>query len=223
MDSWLQRLVVRGVPADVAAFEKAAASPSKPEYLYQRAQLRTQRLSFVKLRAALPSRLADGIDEPQEPWDLFIEKPKRFRDGSLETTYRFQLSEFEPENLIAAVSGLYPRLTFVLGTVAPDADEQSSLLAHAGKVWRWWISKRLKESICAKIPEDTEDNGDEVFWQLVEADSKMMDVVIDHWKEKVGRVIAQINRDTKASDDRSSPKTSWDRISKNHRKSREAR
>jgi hypothetical protein len=75
VDSWLQRLVVRGTVADVAAFKKAAASASKPYYLYQRAQLRTQRLSFVRLRASLPQTLAREIDDPQEPWDLVIDHP----------------------------------------------------------------------------------------------------------------------------------------------------
>jgi hypothetical protein len=218
--SWLQRLVVRGTVADVAAFKKAAASSSKPYYLYQRAQLRTQRLSFVRLRASLPQTLAREIDDPQEPSDLVIDQPHRFKDGTIELTYRFQLNAFECETLIAAVSTMYPRLTYVLGTIAPNVDEQSSLLAHAGKVWRWRISNRLKEPICAKIPEETEDNGDEVFSALVEADWEMMDQVVNHWKGKVNKIVSNIKREPKLRENRSIAKTASDRISTHHRASR---
>jgi hypothetical protein len=224
MDSWLQRLVVRGTAADVAAFRKAAASPSKPHYfelLFERARQRTQKLSFIRLRALLPSRLADGIDEPQEPWDLVIEPPHRFRDGTIEITYRFQLNAFECENLIIAVSTIYPRLCFVLGVVDPAGDEQSSMMVHAGRVWRWRISNRLKESICAKIPEDTEDNEDEVFWALVEADCEMMDEVVNHWKEKVSKIVSNIKRELKLRRRHQSlAKAALDRTSTHHRASR---
>jgi len=222
MDSWLQRLAVRGPADDIAAFKKATASPSKADYLYERAQFRTQRLSFVKLRSALPPSLADGIDEAQDPWDLVIDPPRRFRDGTIEITYRFQLDAFEPENLIAAASTMFPRLMYVLGTVAPSADEQSSLLAHAGKVRRWRISNRIKEPICAKIPEETEDNGDEVLWALAEADSKMMDEVMNHWKKKVDEIIVQ-SGNARPLKHRRSPKTRRGRISNDDRVSREGR
>lgn len=128
-DSWLQRLVVRGPGADVRAFQKAAASRVKPEYRTVRPQVRTQRLSFAKLRALLPSRDARTFSgKVEEPWDLVIEGPRRRMDGSLEVAYGFQLGQSEPDDLIVAVSKIFPRLCFVVGCVAPAVDEQSSRL-----------------------------------------------------------------------------------------------
>ena len=135
-DSWLQRLVVRGPASDVTAFQKAAASRDKPEYWTVRPQLRTQRLSFAKLRTLLPSKDARKFsEEPEQPWDLVVEAPRRLKDGSLEVTYKFQLGRSEPDDLIVAVSKVFPRLTFIVGCVAPSVDQQSSGLVYKGQAW----------------------------------------------------------------------------------------
>src|SRR5258706_10202 len=125
MDSWLRRLVVCGHAADVTAFRKAAASKAKSTYLTLAPELRTQKLSFTKLLAALPKKLADTISEPQEPWDLGVDGPESMTDGTIEFSYRFQLDDFTCEDLIIAVSTMYLRLCFVLGTIAPNVDEHS--------------------------------------------------------------------------------------------------
>src|SRR5881296_143622 len=129
-DSWLQRLVVRGSAPDVAAFTRAARSGERPRYLTVSRPLRTQKLSFEKLKGVLPPTIAGRVaPEPEEPWDLVVEQC-RLRDGTVEVTYKFQLSEFECEPLIVAVSKLYPRLCFVLGCVASFVDQQSSMFIH---------------------------------------------------------------------------------------------
>src|SRR5271167_3122336 len=98
MDSWLQRLMVRGPAPDVAAFRRAAASLSKPAYLTVSPELQTQKLSFKKLRAALAPQHSGKIDEnPEEPWDLVVDPVQRFKDGTTEVTFRFQLARFECE------------------------------------------------------------------------------------------------------------------------------
>ena len=191
--SWLQSLVVRGPGADVRAFQKAAASREKPEYSTVRPQVRTQRLSLVKLRALLPSRAAKTLSgDVEEPWDLVIEAPRRRKDGSLEVTYRFQLGKSEPDDLIVAVSKIFPRLCFVVGCVAPAVDEQSSRLVLNGRSWRWQLSARRKKTICAKVPKETEDNADEVTWALAEADWAMMDDVVAHWRPRVDKLTARV-------------------------------
>ena len=192
-DSWLQRLVVRGPASEVTAFRSAVASPEKPEYWTVKPACRTQRLSFAKLRSLLPRKQARRFDaELEEPWDLSVDPPRRFKDGSLEVTYRFQLGDSEPDDLIIAVSRLYPRLCFVVGCVAPNVDEQSSLLVHKGHSWGWHLSASRKKAIWKKrVPEETKDNSDEVTWGLAEADWQMMDEVVAHWRPKMNTLMAR--------------------------------
>jgi hypothetical protein len=195
MDSWLQRLVVRGPAPDVAAFRRAAASRSKPAYLTVSPELETQALSFRKLRDALAPQRCGKIDEnPEEPWDLVVDPVQRFKDGTTEVTYRFQLSRFECEELIREVSKLYPQLCFVLGCVARANDEQSSRLMQRGRVSRWRLPDRIREAIMGDLPDETEDEDDEVAWDLAEADWAMMDTVVDHWRSKVDRLISRRTR-----------------------------
>ncbi len=191
MDSWLQRLVVRGPAPDVAAFRRAAASRSKPAYLTVNPELQTQELSFKKLRAALlPQRSAKIDENPEEPWDLVVDPLQRFNDGTTEVTYRFQLSRFDCEELIRQVSNLYPQLCFVLGCVAPAGDEQSSRLMHRGRVSRWRLPDWIREAIMGDLPDETEDEDDEVAWDLAEANWAMMDTVVDHWRTKVDKLMS---------------------------------
>ncbi len=154
----------------------------------------------MKLLDALPPARAREIKhEPQEPFDLSIDGPAKYKDGTAGLTFYFQLSAFECEGLLAAVSKGYPRLVFVLGTVAPHVDEQSSLLARAGRVWRWRLPRRQCESIYAKAARaadraDSQGNDEEdetlvLFW---EADGRAMDTVVNHWNEKVARLLAKI-------------------------------
>lgn len=191
MDSWLQRLVVRGPAADAAAFRRAASSRSKPTYLTVDPELRAQKLSFKKLRAMLaPKHTAKIDDDPEEPWDLLVYPALRLNDGTKELTYRFQLAQFDCNVLIREVSKLYSRLCFVLGCVASDHDEQWSLLAHRGRVSRWRLPEQIKQAILGDLPAETEDEDDEVAWALAEADWAMMDTLVDHWRAKVDKLMS---------------------------------
>ena len=99
-----------------------------------RTACRTQRLSFAKLSGLLPPQRARRfVVTLEEPWDLVVDPPEKLTDGLRKVTYGFQLSAFEPEDLIIEVSRLYPRLCFVIGCVAPSVDAQSSLLVHNGR------------------------------------------------------------------------------------------
>jgi hypothetical protein len=193
-DSWLQRLVVRGPASEVVAFQCAVASRAKPEYVTVKPACRTQRLSFVKLNRLLPRRRARELEPAlEEPWDLVVDPVRRLDDGSREITYKFQLSAFEPEEMVIEVSRLYPRLCFVSGSVAPSVDEQSSVLAHNGRSWKWRLPVRQKNAIWKKmVPEETADNGDEVSWALAEADWKMMDEVVTHWRPRMDILMARM-------------------------------
>ena len=155
-------------------------------------QLRNQRLSFEALKALLPIRVARrAAPEPEEPWDLVVEQ-RRLKDGTVEVTYKFQLSEFECEPLMIAVSKCYPRLCFVLGTVASSVDQQSGMFIHNGQARSWDLSNRRKAAILAKVPQETADNSDEVTQALTEADWAMMDEVVDHWTPKATQVMARL-------------------------------
>lgn len=204
-DSWLQRLVVRGPASEVAAFQRAVASPEKPRYVTVTPTCQTQRLSFAKLSSLLPRRQARRFAaELEEPWDLVVDPARQFEDGSREATYKFQLSAFEPEDLIIEVSRRYPHLCFVVGCVAPSADAQSSLLVHNGRAWQWRLPVRRKNAIWKKVvPEETEDNSDEVTWGLAEADWQMMDEVVAHWQPKIDRLMARVLKENRAAHTRS--------------------
>jgi hypothetical protein len=193
-DSWLQRLVVRGPACEVSALQRAVASPEKPEYVTMKPACRTQRLSFAKVIGLLPRQDARSFeDDFEEPWDLVVDPVRRFKDGSREVTYRFQLSGFEPEDLILEVSRLYPRLCFVIGCVAPNVDDQSSQLVHDGRRWQWHLPVRRKNAIWKKVvPEETGYNSDEVGWKLAEADWEMMDEVVAHWQPRMDTLLARV-------------------------------
>jgi hypothetical protein len=106
----LQRLVVRGPAAEVTAFRQAVASRAKPEYMTIGRACRTQKLSFAKLRTLIPGKPARRIKgDIEEPCDLVVDPARRHTDGSLELTYRFQLSA-----LIEALTGNPDRAEDVL-------------------------------------------------------------------------------------------------------------
>jgi hypothetical protein len=198
-DSALQRLVVRGVPMDVEVFTRAGGTSARPDYITVKRQLRTQKLSFIALTAQLPVTVARRVArDSEEPWDLVLER-SRLGDGTVEVTYKFQLSRFECAPLIVAISTRYPRLCFVLGCVAPSVDQQSSLFIHNGHSWSWTLPNRRKRAIWAKVPKETNDNADEVTWRLAEADWAMMDAVVDHWAPKANRLMATLMKQASTS------------------------
>jgi hypothetical protein len=204
-DSWLQRLIVRGSAPDVAAFTAAARGDGRPYYLTVKPRLRTQRLSFETLKALMPVGVARRVaPEPEEPWDLVVEQ-RRLKDGTVTVTYKFQLSEFECESLMIAVSKRYPRLCFVLATVAPSVDQQSSMFIHNGQARSWDLSNRRKTAILAKVPQETADNADDVTQALAEADWAMMDEVVDHWMPKATQVMTRLRRRRRTAHQRRSP------------------
>ena len=204
-DSWLQRLVVRGPASEVAAFRRAVASPEKPQYVTVKTACRTQRLSFAKLGRLLPRHRAREFEpDIEEPWDLVVEPARPFKDGSRAVTYKFQLSAFEPEDLIIEVSRLYPRLCFVIGCVASSTDTQSSLLVHNGRSWCWCLPVGRKNAIWKKlVPEETEDNSDDVSWGLSQADWQMMDEVVTHWQTRTDALMGRVLKKNRAPSRRS--------------------
>ena len=131
--------------------------------------------------------------EPEEPWDLIVEQ-HQLSDGTVELIYKFQLSTFACEQLMIAVSKLYPQLCFVLGCVASFVDQQSSMFIHNGQSWSWNLPSRRKAAIWAKVPEETDDNADAVTRALAEADWAMIDEVIGHWTPKATQAMAKLRR-----------------------------
>jgi hypothetical protein len=191
MNTWLQRVVVRGPAKEVIAFSRNAGTRDKAHYVYERAHLRTQRLSFIKLYDSLPVKLARKVsiekDGMQEPFDLSIEPIRKFRDGTAVVTYRFQLSAMEPENFVTVLSELYASLCFLVGMVDPNTGTAGSILAHRGKASRWQLPVRRIEAIYPSNP-------DADFWDLVECDRKAMDEVLDHWKAKAKAIAEEMVR-----------------------------
>lgn len=61
---------------------------------------------------------------------------------------------------------------------------------HRGRVSRWRLPDRIKEAILGDLPAETEDEDDEVAWDLAEADWAMMDTVVDHWRTKVDKLMS---------------------------------
>lgn len=199
--SWLQRLVVRGPASEITAFRRAVASPDQPVYVTMKPECRTQRLSFTKMAGLLPRHRVRKFEaDIEEPWDLVVEPPRPFKDGSREVTYKFQLSTFEPEELIITVSRLYPWLCFVIGCVACDMEVESSRLVHNGRSWRWRLPVGRGNAIWKKlVPEETEDNSDDVFWGVTEAEWQIMDEVVAHWQPRMDALMARVLKKHRAA------------------------
>ncbi len=171
-DSWLHRLVVRGPERFVAEFRRASEAKGI--------------LSFAKMRESLPRGVAGRLGRVlQEPAGLEVDANERGPDGRVEISYRFQLSHFECEGLIREMSRAHQEVAFILGTIAPDVDEQSSMLAFGGRVWRWELPEKRKSALLHQFAPDEEAS----ILDLAEADWSMMDEVVRHWDDKVSALL----------------------------------
>lgn len=189
-DLSLQWLVVQGVDADVAAFRRAARAN------------RTSRsegspLSFRRLMDILPA--GTFVDEDLrrgELFDLAVDPTRKLEPGMAEVAYSFQLHRGDLEAFLLQLSRVYPRLCFILGTVAPSVDQQESCFVHDGRMQSWTLPESQREKLLAAVPEIPDDASseeeDEEFWALVEADGAMMHAVVDHWAGTAEKTRARI-------------------------------
>jgi hypothetical protein len=192
-DLSLQTLVVQGVDREVAAFRRVSRAN------------RTSRsegspLSFRRLMRVLPAGAAtDEYLRRGDLFDLVVDPTCKLEHGMAETTYKFQLHRGDLEAFIVEISQIYPQLCFILGTVAPSADQQESCFIHDGQLQSWRLPESQREKLLAAVPEDTDDNQDQVFWELVQSDWAMMDAVVDHWAVTAERKRAEIAASRSAS------------------------
>jgi hypothetical protein len=100
------------------------------------------------------------------------------KNGKGVKIYRFELRRYEPDLLLTKVSKLFPKLTFILGWVAPNVDEAASKFIRNGIVRRYRMpDDQMGEIRAAKYKEWGEDCLD----ADIEADWAMLDEAVRHW------------------------------------------
>ena len=63
---------------------------------------------------------------------------------------------------------------------------------HDGQSRTWRLANTRREAIWATVPEETEDNLDDVTWALAEADWAGMDEVVEHWRPTADALMAKL-------------------------------
>src|SRR5262245_771922 len=122
---WINRLSVQGTPREVRAFARRATDAETLRRNGRRPWEGSRHLglSFVRLLGQVPkSQMSPVMAHAQDPWDVCVDFEERLRFGMARRVYLFQLSQFEPDDLLIEVSKLYRRLCLVLGWVDPNTD-----------------------------------------------------------------------------------------------------
>lgn len=191
-NDWINRLNVCGPARDVEVFAVTANDPqiARRQLAARPKRGRPRGLSFGALLRSLPAQRVRQLEQRvTEPWDLSLDAPIRLGGGMIVRTYRFQLTDYEPDALLTEVSREYPGFCLVLGWVDPNTDDQASRFMHRGRSILYRLSRRRKLVFQASVPEAGTADEDEIAWALVEADWAMMDAVMAHWDQKVRSVL----------------------------------
>lgn len=205
-DSWINRLVVSGPVDDVTEFQNTAAAGEGPS---------ATSLSFARLQSQLNEDARAGLDEPREPWDDWnksnpdgVNAPEaemRQDPGFMDLEYNFSLVRFDPEALLIRTSELFPRLCFVLGWVAPSADEAAGKFIHDGKMLEYWLSDDDRESLRADayrrlgLSPDYGETAPMDDWTALSADVDgdwaQLDAVVKYWNDTVAATLKPPGRE----------------------------
>lgn len=185
-DPWINRLVVTGPVEDAKAFSKAATGFQLPELGSSSKKPVKLLLSFTALYNLLPEKAQKRVPEvDDEPDDLIAERLVTGKNGNGEKIYRFELSSYEPDLLLAEVSKCFPRLIFVLGSVAPNVGEAASKFIRNGKSRHYDMPDNRQEEIRNSKYEEWGEDCLDADW---EADWLMLDEVVAHWNETLKAV-----------------------------------
>ena len=193
-NDWINRLCVCGPARDVDVFAVTANDPwiARHQLAARPKRGRPLGLSFGALIRSLPAQRVRQLEQRvTEPWELSLDSPIRLGDGMVARTYRFQLTDYEPDALLTEVSRKYPGLCLILGWIDPNTDDQASRFMHRGRSILYRLSRRRKVVLQASVPEAGTADEDEIAWALVEADWAMMDAVMAHWDQKVRSVLRE--------------------------------
>ena len=112
----------------------------------------------------------------------------------------FQLHRGDLEAFLVQISRVFPRLCFILGTVEPSLDQEESCFVHDGRKQSWTLPASQKEKLRAAVPEETDDNEDDVFWALVWTDWAILDALVDHWASTAATTRVRIAASCSTSD-----------------------
>ena len=146
-----------------------------------------------------------------EPWDDWnksnpdgVNPPRaeaRSDPGFMDLEYNFSLVRFDPEPLLICISGLFPRLCFVLGWVAPSADEAAGKFIHNGEMLEYWLSDSERESLradaCRRLglsPDygETAPMDDATGLSAdIQGDWAQLDAVVKYWGDTVAAALKQ--------------------------------
>ena len=131
--------------------------------------------------------------------DLVVEPTQSLEHGMAELTYKFQLKWGNLETFLVQLSSVNTTLCFILGTVEPSVGRQVICFVHRGHIQTWDLPESEQDNILLNVPEEsddaTQDERNEIFWALVEADWAMLDAVVDHWTDTAAKTLATIAAD----------------------------
>jgi hypothetical protein len=102
--------------------------------------------------------------------------------------YRFEQRGYEPDGLLRRLSAMYPRLCMVLGTVAPNVDEQCSILIHQGRSERHDLPRARHARLYGRIRDD---DSPETTLAYIEADWRALDEVMRNWRKRVREILVR--------------------------------
>lgn len=186
-DMCLCRLVVSGPVDEVRRFVRAAAE--RPVRKRKGAKAATpEPLSFARLRPIANEEEADELYGTPWPEPMDPTRGRLIRRGATAGAidYQFLTKWAEPAALVRFVSGEFPRLTFLLGAVAPAVGEANCWCFRGGRGRNWVMSSRLHEKMYTDMykaagldPDDVD--GDTELERDFRFDAALMDVVIAHW------------------------------------------
>lgn len=186
------RLVVAGPGEDIKKLARTAIGFKSPDSWKASRKPVKLPLSFVALDNSLPTTARKRLPvKEQEPYDLTSESLVMEKNGNGYKSYSFMLNYYDPELLLIEVSKIFTRVCFILGWVAPHADQAGSELIRKGAARRYNMSgKRRSEIRASKYKEWGED-----CWEAdIEANWLMLDEVVSRWDTNLAKIFKSAKR-----------------------------
>ena len=183
--TYLNRLVVSGSPARVAAFRDTMKRTLNRKAGPQRWR---ERVPFSLKTAARLTGIADPEEYEYEPYQMSAWPMRLIAQRHAEVRYQFETRNVEISDLVALLSKRFPNVTLVLGIHCLDDDSPYSFHMQAGRVRRKTLSDAVRETYWQaarkhfKLPADDDEfyHDDDVVEM---AEGRMFDSVMNHWEK----------------------------------------
>jgi Ferredoxin-like domain in Api92-like protein len=183
-DLCLCRLLVSGPTAEVRRFVRAAA-PARRRSPQRDEDDLLNPLSFQRLYPVAENVETDDLygTPSHEPYECVRSETERVGTTQARVHYGFSTKWSEPHDLVRRVSKQFSRLDFVMGAVAPAADEVNCWYFRDGRATNWEMPDCQKEEVRRKVYAAAglawSDEGN--LGVDVEGDHALMDAAVTQW------------------------------------------